>query len=193
MDGEEVFCGTYESPAYASHCRYYGARFPVQFRVLGDRPRRSRRSRPYHARTLLRRSKPSNAVQARPHPPWRSMALCIPQPLHYHCTCGVDLSQAVFLAAIPEVRLCWSVCPRAAYVFLGALCMEIPFVQVGAQILCCIGVCLQDRIPRHRGREVYRSHILWRSIGFPPFWFDILDTSSKNAEEAASMYLSHIL
>ena len=78
------------------------------------------------------------------------MALCFPQPLHNHSTCGVDLSQAVFLAAIFEMRVCWGVCIGAAYVLLGPLCMEISQQQIWTQIFCRIGVRVEDGIPRQR-------------------------------------------
>ena len=98
------------------------------------------------------------------------MALCISESVYHHRTRGVDLSEAVFPAAVFEMLICRSVCHGAAHVLLGALYLEIPEQSFRPQIFYRIGVCDEDRVSRHvaAGEAQYPnvSHVAGWAVAF---------------------------
>ena len=97
------------------------------------------------------------------------MAMCISEPLHHDYSRGMEVSKAVFHAAVRQLRVCRSIHNGTAHVFLGPMHVDVPGKQIWSQVLRGIGMGNEDRVPRTRYATLAHCgmDIILRLAAFP--------------------------
>ena len=97
------------------------------------------------------------------------MAMCVSEPLHHDYSRGMEVSKAVFHAAIRQLRVCRRIHHGPTHVFLGQVHVAAPSKQIRPQILRCIGMGDENGVPMTRYATFAHCgmDIILRAAAFP--------------------------
>ena len=78
------------------------------------------------------------------------MDVRVPESLYYHRARGVEVPEAVLHGAVPSLHFCWCLYDVTPHVLPGSLYLVVSGEPLGPQVLHCLRVVYEDRVPRPR-------------------------------------------